>query len=249
MFTFFSLVCPLFLLLLWRKAEQWDLANPLQTCGFQVERRNNDLYLLFTTENHTKLFALTKVSDNANQSVESVMDSSRYFVTQVQSNGRSAYIGFGFRDRDVALDLISNLQQFQRSIQREQQSKNMKVTEIPKLAEGETIHISFGKNSSGNGSNSTEKKTKSTPKSATGSSGSGPMLLKKPPKVETTPSGTLNMSEPENLHLSMGNINLQEDHKSIASSASDCAHATDNVNNDPNDDDDDDDEWDDFQQA
>jgi hypothetical protein len=164
------------------EAEQWDLSKPIQTCGFQVERRNNDLYLLFTTENHSKLFALAKLhEENAAKSVEPVMDSSRYFVVQIQSAGKSAYIGFGFRDRDVALDLVGNLQQFQKSIQREQQAKNMKVAEIPKLAEGEKIHISFG-----------SKKATDADKKKPRPSGGGPILLKKPPKLETTTVGMEN---------------------------------------------------------
>lgn len=56
------------------RADNWDLSKPLETCGFQVERRNNDLYLLFTTENHTKLFALSKCHNTPGRSVESVMD-------------------------------------------------------------------------------------------------------------------------------------------------------------------------------
>jgi hypothetical protein len=60
------------------RAENWDLGKPMQTCGFQVERRDNDLFLLFTTENHTKLFALSKCHSSHSRSVESVMD--RYAV-------------------------------------------------------------------------------------------------------------------------------------------------------------------------
>lgn len=56
------------------RAEHWDLSNPLQTCGFQVERRGNDLFLLFTTDNHTKLFALAKCQSIPARSVEPVMD-------------------------------------------------------------------------------------------------------------------------------------------------------------------------------
>lgn len=82
------------------RAEHWDLANPLQTCGFQVERRGNDLFLLFTTDDHSKLFALAKCHNNAARSVEAVVDSSRYFVTHIEgAQGKSALIGFGFRER------------------------------------------------------------------------------------------------------------------------------------------------------
>ena len=44
-----------------------------------------------------------------------------------------------YKNLDVAIDLVGNLQQFQKSIERELQAKNMKVKEIPKLAKGEKI--------------------------------------------------------------------------------------------------------------
>ncbi|CAJ1955131.1 unnamed protein product [Cylindrotheca closterium] len=154
------------------RAENWDLSTPLETCGLQVERRDNDLFLLFTTESHTKLFALAKCQSNPARSVEPVMDSSRYFVTHIQNNqGKSALIGFGFRERDVAIDLLGNLQQFQKSIERELQAKSMKVKEIPKLGEGEKIHVNLG-----------TSKRKSANASSKKKNSGGPFLLKKPPK-------------------------------------------------------------------
>ena len=220
-------------------AEHWDLANPLQTCGFQVERRDNDLYLLFTTDNHTKLFALSKLDEeNAAKSIETVMDSSRYFVTEIQNAQakKSIRIGFGFRERDVAIDLLGNLQQFRKSIQRELLAKNMKVAEIPKLAEGEKIHVNIGGGSS--------KKKKLTAKKEGGGSAK-PILLKKPPKAST--------AEERNIRLSMGGISIGDDHKSVDSDDSDVAHADtsldrDNINTIEGDEDDFDD-WDDFQSA
>eukprot|EP00536_Pseudo-nitzschia_multiseries_P007368 jgi/Psemu1/195502/e_gw1.173.50.1 len=129
------------------KANDWNLAQPLETCGFQVERRNDDLFLLFTLEHHTKLFCVSKIEggsdsdidrDRANRSIEPVSDSSRYFVCKISQNNsnnannnnnnanntnRSANLGFGFRDREVALDLLGNLQQFKQSIERERRAK------------------------------------------------------------------------------------------------------------------------------
>eukprot|EP00934_Nitzschia_sp_Nitz4_P001809 Nitzschia sp. Nitz4//scaffold18_size181773//130407//131288//NITZ4_001932-RA/size181773-snap-gene-0.278-mRNA-1//-1//CDS//3329540062//1809//frame0 len=220
------------------RAELWDLANPLQTCGFQVERRDNDLYLLFTTDNHTKLFALAKMhGEGAAKSIEGVMDSSRYFVTRIQNNaGKQALIGFGFRDRDVAIDLLGNLQQFQKSIQMEIQAKNMKVTEIPTLAAGEKMHISIG----------SKTKSKIVKDDATKKSSGGPILLKKPPKPGNVASTTPDEESPSSLHLSMNELSIAADHHSVASEASDEAHA---IGGDGGENDLDDDDWDDFQQA
>jgi len=169
------------------RANDWNLASPLETCGFQVERRNNDLYLLFTLENHTKLFALSKIEGEAksinNINIETVMDSSRYFVCKIlQSNpndttkkSRTALLGFGFRERDIAIDLLGNLQQFRQSIDRELEAKDLasKTKAIPTLGEGEKLHISLP---GSKGKSSTVKSPK--PKS---SGGGTPILLKKPP--------------------------------------------------------------------
>ena len=217
------------------------MAKPIQTCGFQVERRNNDLYLLFTTEQHSKLFALAKLhKDNAAKSVEPVMDSSRYFVVQIQAGTttttKSAYVGFGFRDRNVALDLLGNLQQFQKSIQREEQAKTMKVAEIPKLAEGEKMHISFGNSSSKKPTtnNAPEKKSKSI----SGGSGGGPILLKKPPKVVETASSVGSTNAMTEVTSGLEKVKLVEE-PSTADVESKAGGNSD----------DDDEAWGDFEQA
>ena len=171
------------------------------------------MYLLFTLEQHTKLFALTKIegtttetgrsssggsNTTTNSSIDTVLDSSRYFVTKIlQSNTtnettttptRTALLGFGFRDRDIALDLLGNLQQFQRSIQREVEAKLLKkkFTAIPQLGRHEKIHISSmpgSQNSGSSRSKTTTKKhntTATTPRTA-GQGGGGGLLVKKPP--------------------------------------------------------------------
>ena len=84
-------------------------------------------------------------------------------------------IGFGFRERDVAIDLLGNLQQFGKSIERELQAKSMKVKEIPKLGEGEKIHINLV-----TGKRKSTKASKDDKKSA-----GAPILLKKPPKFDS----------------------------------------------------------------
>jgi len=171
------------------RANDWNLATPLETCGFQVERRNNDLYLLFTLENHTKLFALSKIEGEGssinNINVETVLDSSRYFVCKIlESNTknattkatRTALLGFGFRERDIAIDLLGNLQQFRQSIDRELEAKDLasKTKSIPILAEGEKLHVRIP--GMGPGKTTTLKKNK-----VSGGGGGTPILLKKPP--------------------------------------------------------------------
>ena len=217
------------------RAEQWDLGKPFQTCGLQVERRDHDLYLLFTTENHTKLFAMSKMHETIGKSVEAVVDSSRYFVTHISSkDNKTAMIGFGFRERDVAIDLLGNLQQFQKSIEREMQAKNMKVAEIPKLGAGEKIHINFGNK---------EKSTivKDAIEKPSGGGG-GLLLLKKPPKF--TP-------EEREVRLSMGECDIAAEHETNSSTDSEgaVARSLGGLSIGDLDNDDDDDDWGGFQEA
>lgn len=128
---------------------------------------------------------------------------------------------------------MGNLQQFQKSIERELQAKNMKVKEIPKLAEGEKIHIDLG---------GSKKKSSIVPKADKKSGGSStPILLKKPPKFEI---------EESNIHLSMGEMALDADNASL-SSESEGAVARSVVTDFTgfSDGSDDDDDWNDFQEA
>ena len=259
------------------RAEDWDLANPLQTCGFQVERRNNDLYLIFTTENHTKIFALSKYIPHTN-SVEPVVDSSRYFVTQLvtstdttknnnNSNARHVWIGFGFRNRDAAVDLLGVLQQFSKSIDRELEAKKkvdqaQKQLSQTKLNDGEKIHIVFGSkekskivhtdnNGGGSNSNSPEKRKSK----GGGGGGGGAFLLKKPPgyqqQQESVVVDTHEVKLPPTPPTSTGVPKSSQD-----SNAAVADTLGDSTDDDLDDDDivgggdvEEDDEWNDFQGA
>jgi hypothetical protein len=153
-------------------------------------------------ENHTKLFALTKIDDGQHiqRSVEPVLDSSRYFVTKI-TTPKPILLGFGFRDRDVAIDLLGNLQQFQKSIERELQAKHMKVVQVKTLAEGEKMHIKIP-----GAAAASSKKSPTRKKKPTEGSGGGPLLLKKPPPgadANTAADNTLEVDhipEIENVH-------------------------------------------------
>jgi len=177
------------------------------------------LYLLFTLEHHTKLFALTKIegttetggsssggggsatnTTTTNTSIDTVLDSSRYFVTKILQSTttnetssstttptRTALLGFGFRDRDIALDLLGNVQQFQRSIQRELDAKVLKekFTAIPQLGTHDKIHISSMPgcpSRSGSRRAKTTIKKYTTTRTAPRTAGyGGGVLVKKPP--------------------------------------------------------------------
>lgn len=73
---------------------------PLTHFSFLVRRRDG------------KLFAMCKVEDGA---VERVPDSSRYFVIKIQNaQGRHAFVGLAFDDRNQAFDFNVALQEFKK---------------------------------------------------------------------------------------------------------------------------------------
>lgn len=64
------------------------------------------------TRRDGKLFAMCKVADGA---VERVPDSSRYFVIKIQNaQGRHAFVGLAFDDRNQAFDFNVALQEFKK---------------------------------------------------------------------------------------------------------------------------------------
>lgn len=160
------------------RAEDWNLATPLQTCSFLVERRGDTLTISFL--NDDKLFCQA-IIDTTKQSIqhwfEQVADSSRYFVLKIQNeSGREATIGFGFRDRDEAMALRESLQHYERSISRELQAAESPTNtfSVPALGEGEQFHVDKA-----TGKTTISKTTKSA--GGGGSAVGAVPLLKKPP--------------------------------------------------------------------
>lgn len=70
----------------------------------------------FVKRRDGKLFAMSKVQDGA---VERVPDSSRYFVLKIQNaQGRHAFVGLAFDDRNQAFDFNVALQEFKKLVPR-----------------------------------------------------------------------------------------------------------------------------------
>jgi Protein of unknown function (DUF1681) len=124
--------------------------------------------------------------------LEGTVDSSRYFTLRILApNGRDeVLIGFGFRDRDPAIDLRESLQHYESAMRRQAEAAlastasydetseslppSSTFSSIPKLAKGEKIHINLGRES--------QVKPKKTSDSTIDTGNNRPMLLlKKPP--------------------------------------------------------------------
>ncbi|GIY97268.1 NECAP-like protein CG9132 [Caerostris extrusa] len=66
----------------------------------------------WTDECELELFAKAPIDKYPGIAIESVMDSSRYFVLRIEDdNGRAAFIGIGFADRGDSFDLNVSLQE------------------------------------------------------------------------------------------------------------------------------------------
>jgi adaptin ear-binding coat-associated protein 1/2 len=157
------------------------LANPLKTCSLLVERRGDAIALEFQHGSPAQQFALATLDvtkgGNAKSFLEPTVDSSRYFVVKIQGDGgkREALIGFGFRDRDAAIDLREALQHYEKSLQRQEKAASSLTGSfsIPPMEEGQQIHVNIGNGKKS--STSVRKKEKGS------AAGSAPTLLKKPP--------------------------------------------------------------------
>jgi adaptin ear-binding coat-associated protein 1/2 len=255
------------------RAEDWNLASPLQTCQLIVERRGDALVLEFSVSG--ALFCQSEIDLSSppgstpdapklsmEQMVEGAVDTSRYFVTRIQGptkeggmkkgHAASALIGFGFRERDTAVDFRESLQFYQRAMQREQQadqsSQHLSEYTIPKLGEDEKIHVNFG------GAGGKKKlSTTITKAPASGSSGpspgtsgsSAPLLLKKPPPPSDqgpaidSAVGSAQIESTEQLSASLASATLD---KADARNSTSDGGDTEKIDNN-------DDDWDEFQSA
>ena len=207
------------------RAEDWNLANPLQTCSLLVERRGDQLVLeFFTLEG--KLFAQSLVDCSMKEGsdeppkriqhwLEQVVDSSRYFTLRiVGGQGREATIGFGFRDRDQATDLRESMQHYEKAMRREQEVANQAHStlqfHIPKLAEGEKIHVKTGKLSE----NGSPKTARQSDESSDGKRKTVPLLKKPPPSPNSADRAkppAVNPDEIGGIQLNLEHIVLEND--------------------------------------
>ncbi|KAJ3608920.1 hypothetical protein NHX12_023448 [Muraenolepis orangiensis] len=140
-----------------------------------------------------ELFAQAPVQEFPGITVETVSDSSRYFVLRIQDdNGRSAFIGVGFEDRGDAFDFNVALQDhFKWVKQDEELSKTDQSADSgPQLdlgfKEGQTITLNIGQG---------KKRDKPRPQ---GSGGFG--LLPPPPGGKIAPPPSPGLSNHNTVH-------------------------------------------------
>lgn len=130
------------------RAADWKLDQPDWTGRLRIVLINNRCILKFEDKTSGDLFAEAPIDQYPGPSVESVADSSRYFVVKiVDPTGRHAFIGIGFADRGDSFDFNVSLQDH---FKREKVVEKV-VDDAPKgppidlsFKEGQTIKINLG---------------------------------------------------------------------------------------------------------
>ena len=94
------------------RATDWGLSNPTFTGRLRIIGKGKDC-ILHIESNDGQPFAKSIISEWPSTSLETVQDSSRYFVLQLSSDdGRKAWVGIGFADRSDSFDMNVCIQDF-----------------------------------------------------------------------------------------------------------------------------------------
>ncbi|XP_077156881.1 adaptin ear-binding coat-associated protein 1 isoform X2 [Paroedura picta] len=164
------------------RASDWKLDQPDWTGRLRITSKGKIAYIKLEDRVSGELFAQAPIDQYPGIAVETVTDSSRYFVIRIQDgNGRSAFIGIGFGDRGDAFDFNVSLQDHFKWVKQETEisKESQEIDSRPKLdlgfKEGQTIKLNIG--------NMPTKKSGATKLRPAGSG--GPSLLPPPPGGKT----------------------------------------------------------------
>ncbi|CAI5441159.1 unnamed protein product [Caenorhabditis angaria] len=132
------------------KAGEWSLDNPAWTGRMRLISIGNKVEIRLEDGDSGDLYAKCPIETHPGQALESVSDSSRYFVIRLQNdNGQVAFVGCGFQERSDAFDLNVALQDHFRYLNRSEELEKQDASAGPSLdlafKEGQTISINIGK--------------------------------------------------------------------------------------------------------
>mmetsp|Transcript_6954 Transcript_6954/g.10962 ORF Transcript_6954/g.10962 Transcript_6954/m.10962 type:complete len:266 (-) Transcript_6954:253-1050(-) len=169
------------------RANEWDVNKWIWSGRIKVVAKGNTCNIILEDNTTGVLFASCSVntSEQGPESVEPVVDSSRYFVLRIEDgSGRHAFIGLGFKERSEAYDFNVSIQDHKKYVQRggkapaQQEAKGPSVDYS--LQAGQTIHIDL-KNKDG------KKAIVKTGSNADSGGKSIPMLAPPPPGKTAAP--------------------------------------------------------------
>eukprot|EP00761_Pharyngomonas_kirbyi_P013950 gb/GECH01013980.1/.p1 GENE.gb/GECH01013980.1/~~gb/GECH01013980.1/.p1 ORF type:complete len:227 (+),score=76.23 gb/GECH01013980.1/:1-681(+) len=157
------------------KAAEWR-ENQLWTGKCKIISRGEECQIRLEEQETGKLFAMCKINNkpDAPKAVESVLDSSRYFVLRIEdSAGRYTYIGIGFSERTDAFDFNVALQEHKKRVDMMHAPEpDLKQTpsEDYSIQDGESITVDLNVKTKGK---KAKKKSKSKPSTSEGDVRSG----------------------------------------------------------------------------
>ncbi|KAF9174943.1 Adaptin ear-binding coat-associated protein 2 [Mortierella sp. AD011] len=167
------------------RAQDWgNVEEPLWRGRLRVIAVGKKCFIRLEDGRTGELFAVCPYEENKG-CVESVIDSSRYFVLKIEDQGRHAFIGLGFLDRSHAFDFNVALQDHFKHIHAEEKLEEMKKAgnEQPKidfsLKEGQTLNLTIA-SGAGAGAGSARRNRPPRP-AASEQDGVLPPLLPPPP--------------------------------------------------------------------
>uniref|UniRef100_H2ZRB7 NECAP PHear domain-containing protein n=1 Tax=Ciona savignyi TaxID=51511 RepID=H2ZRB7_CIOSA len=158
------------------RAADWGLDKPLWTGRLKISTFNGKLSIKLL-DSEGNLFAEAPVPEYPGVAVESVTDSSRYFILRIiNTEGKVAFIGAGFGDRGDAFDFNVTLQDHFKRVKTDEKIEQAPVNQ-PNLdlglKAGQTFRINIG-----NSAGKSKPKTKTNP--------TGGLLLPPPPAAATS---------------------------------------------------------------
>jgi len=133
------------------RAADWKLDAPDWVGRLRLVALGHKLEVRLEDKASGQLFAKCPVDMYPGAAIETVTDSSRYFVARLQDdNGRTAFIGLGFADRGDSFDLNVALQDHFKYLEKSSELEKQEQASIdkPKLdlgfKDGQTITINLG---------------------------------------------------------------------------------------------------------
>eukprot|EP00055_Hartaetosiga_balthica_P000459 m.136633 g.136633 ORF g.136633 m.136633 type:complete len:266 (+) comp10788_c0_seq1:193-990(+) len=128
------------------RAADWGLDKPLWQGRMKVVSKGLNCTISLIDEKGALFAEVPIQGDEVDRAVESVVDSSRYFVVRVAHQGKHAFLGVGFKDRAESFDFNVALQDFKKSLHKQKESSEPYHSKYDfSLKEGEKIKINIKK--------------------------------------------------------------------------------------------------------
>lgn len=174
------------------RAADWNLNEPQWSGRMRMVAKGNECIIILEDKVNGNLFAKCPIEAYPGVAVESVADSSRYFVLRIQDdNGRAAFVGLGFVDRSDSFDFNVALQDHFKWLKKSEEI--VKEEQEPRkdldlrFKEGETIKINMKITKKDGAEGSSRSKPKSG--TSTGLLPPPPSVIKiSPPSCVSTPA-------------------------------------------------------------